>query len=578
MTNIDYNTLIAEGIQAMRKERNELRIKWIENRDWDIDPQLQEAYAAKEWHFDLQRRFKLHPVVVHMLTRHEPADWKRLLQEWPHISESDPNRLAYTRDEAAGKRDLQTVTSVGKYIKRHWPNVPDHKLRDAQAVYHPDTLEIVEGIEQLIVGIELGPRSCMQSGYGSIPFNEQDHRQMKRWLNDKTEEVPDWYSHPYAVYAPEYGWKMVIRKNCEGQILGRCLINENGKVYVRSYKRGKVDSDSSETDHIIEAWLNERGWTKIDAWPEGTKFSSIEHPSDDDLWLLPYIDGNGEDCRKLTLCSGWFERSDEGEYNCCNTNGEADYDPPPRMVECDHCHTEVPEASLISTDEDSRVCSSCFHHYYTYAYRAGPRGQARTVVVAQENTSPVYRSYLAYERGEHSTPVVTESIPSHYVYLPGCKCYADIDYTVMATNGYRFFADDPSLVRLYEDCPVAHSRYAHKDDAWQDGYGNWHSNELDAVIVNGKEYVEKDCIQCELTGQWYLCGSDFFMSSDGQYIAKEALERVSSDAEWGDELLAEFHQDEINAATIKENLRYLREKSQAAIYMANHYINYYAAV
>ena len=167
------------------------------------------------------------------------------------------------------------------------------------------------------------------------------------------------------------------------------------------------------------------------------------------------------------------------------------------------------------------------------------------------------------DRGQ-ATPVVTGSIPNGYVYVENRVCYADVGFVVRATGGAYYFPDDPDVVRLAEECPAEHERYAHKSDAWEDGYGNWHSNEFDAVTVNGKEYAEKDCIQCDLTGQWYLQGSDFFMSSDGQYIAKEALERVSSDAEWGDELLAEYNQDEINARVLAESVKYLQAQAQAS--------------
>ena len=561
MTNIDYNTLIAEGIKAMRAARNELRIRWIENTNWDIDPQLHAEYAEREWHFDLQRRFKLHPVVVYMLKSYEPTSWQALLLEWPHISETDPGRLAYTRDEAAGKRDLQTVTSVGKYIKRHWPNVPDHKLRDAQATYHPDTVEIVQGVKELIMGVELGPQSCMKSSYGSIPFESDDNRQMKRWIANPEAEEPDWMLHPYSVYAPQYGWKMALRKNAGGEVLGRCLLNENGKVYVRSYQRGKTDSDSSETDHVIEAWLNDRGWKKLAAWPEGCKLAYVEHPKEDGEPLLPYIDGSADNARKVSRCADHFERDNDGEYNCCNTNGEADYEEPPQMVSCVNCGESVDEEDTYGTDDGS-VCHYCYNEHYVHAFRGNGRV---TVLMLEDYTARVFDSWRAFNVGFISTPVDRENVPSDFVWVESCGCYTEVDNTVRAAEGEYYFTDDPAIVRLSEECPDSGEWYALEEDAWKDRYGNWHSDAVKSVEIDGKLYLEDDCIQCELTGIWYHSTDEFVIMADGRSIAACAFDRVSSDAEWGDDDMTEYRTDMGYKAVLEEARLALERNALARI-------------
>ena len=131
---------------AIWRARQNVRLQWLRTPPSQEAITLYERYTEHDWFFDLRGRFSLHPVVEHLVKAYRPNDWQQLLLEHPHASESDPNRLAYTRDEAAGKADRQTITSVGKYIKRHWPALPDHVLRDAAALYVPDRVEHGTGI------------------------------------------------------------------------------------------------------------------------------------------------------------------------------------------------------------------------------------------------------------------------------------------------------------------------------------------------------------------------------------------------------------------------------------------------
>ena len=88
------------------------------------------VYRSRDWHYRLQTRFNLHPAVVAAFNMHDPEDWQQLLLEWPHVATTDGTRLAYTRDERSGQDDRQTLTSLGKYIKQHWPRMADHHIRD----------------------------------------------------------------------------------------------------------------------------------------------------------------------------------------------------------------------------------------------------------------------------------------------------------------------------------------------------------------------------------------------------------------------------------------------------------------
>lgn len=545
---IDYTYLINDGIAAMKANRNVLRRKWLDNTNWDIDVQLCAEYQGLEWHFTLQRRFPLHPVVTHLLQRYKPNDSNALLLEWPHIAESDPCRLAYTRDERSGKADRQTLTSVGKFIKRHWPELKDHQLRDAQTVYHPDTLEIGEGIEFLIQGIEFGPQSCMKSSYGNIPFTNSDNDKLKRFLQGEAVEVP-WEKHPYSVYEARYGWKMAIRKTADGVFKGRCLLNSECKGYVRSYARGKTDADQSQTDHVIEAWLNEQGWTKLKVWPEGLKLAELDHPEGRGH-LFPYIDGESSDSRRLRKEEGYFVRSDTGNYTCDHTDGTAQYEEPEKRVFCPDCEEFHVESDMNDVFGDRQVCDSCIGNY---SWTTTSQGTFR---MPDENTTAAYTSYQRRLSGQEHTRIYSQDVPEDYVWMADYDCYSPINYAKLCTDGVYRFASDPNVVMLKKD--YGGSRYAHFENVIVDALGNDYAEEEAFREVDGKIYLEENCVKCDLSGMWYKPGTSILRLSNGDRVAEELMERVSSDAEWGDDVMGEFRERMVEKASYERSSSPLR--------------------
>lgn len=567
---------------AMYEARRKARTAWLEVRHSAEDSEATKAYKDMkaneayelyrhhDWYFDLRSRFTLHPVVDHLVKAYRPNDWQQLLLEHPHISETDPNRLAYTRDEVAGKANRQTLTSVGKYIKRHWPALPDHVLRDAAALYVPDKIEHGTGIQFLIRGVEFGPRSCMQSGYGTIPFKDSDLKQLKLWMGDPDEyDEPRWELHPYSVYVPEYGWGMVIRTS-EGQVLGRCLTwtdpeDASRKVFVRSYARNKGgDLAQSGSDHAIEAWLKERGFVKRDGWPHDAKFAQLCHPSGD--YMMPYLDGNTVDDRRVS--EGWdnerkdnyFYRDPSGDYTCDNTDGSASRDDDDDDDDeddedynyCEDCNSRVhyENTYYVGRDEDHCVCESCFNDYIMV------RGSRRSWIgrsngygyneyhIRQEDASPVYSSHRNADNGCEDYHVDSDHLPDDVVrtYNDG---YAGIDDVVRCTDDEYYFPDDPNVVELAEECPSTGAYYASKgDDAWEDGDGKWHSDSIDYVEIDGEKYPKSDCWQCHGTGLWYREDGpeDYVYDNDGNKYASDFFDRVSIAAEWGDELTAEVRE------------------------------------
>jgi hypothetical protein len=265
-------------------------------------------------------------------------DWREILLEFPHVSTEDPTKIAYTRDDNSGERDIQTRTSLGKYIKRHCPSAPDHIIRNFTALHDVASgqIKLLHTTQQMIHAVQSGPSSCMQDD----DFEEWDH-------------------HPYEVYAPEFGWHMAVRY-VDGTIMGRCLLNDNNnhKTYVRSYRRA---DGHSPTDEAIEAWLSTQGYTKKCDWDDGLRLKHLTHNGD---IIMAYLDGG---TKAVDDCGGGvFKISSDGEYEADNSNGYLG-DQVGR-AECEYCGDRYHNDDMywVNRREDTQVCGDCLSSNYTY--------------------------------------------------------------------------------------------------------------------------------------------------------------------------------------------------------------------
>ena len=305
---------------------------------------------SRAWYANLRHNYDMHPAVRAAVFKVRPRDWQQLILEHPHRSVTDPNRLAYTRDERAGMDDKQTVTTIGKYLARHF-DLPDHEIRDIVAMHTcNDKIEFIHDLDEMIFTVNQGPNSCM------------------KW--DTREFVPcaDGVSrHPYAVYDPEYGWHMARRVTNTGSIDGRalCVTDRSGdKYFVRSFKRGESYSHSDES---LEAWLKAQGYEHRDAYDCGQKIAY--HKTRHGDVLAPYIDG---DTNNATLhCDGYLKLTDDsGDYELRETSGVASET---RNISCDDCGEGVHEedAFCVGVWEDRYVCSCCRDSYVESRSRNG---------------------------------------------------------------------------------------------------------------------------------------------------------------------------------------------------------------
>lgn len=405
-----------------------------------------QTYTGRQWFIREYRKYRFHPAVDALIETWEPDNWQRLLLEWPHVSATDPNRLAYTASERHGIDDRQTITTIGKYLVRHFKGVPDHDIRDIVARFtYSGSISITDDLDEMIHAVINGPRSCMSSRF-NLRCTDGEQR------------------HPYAVYDPAYGWRMAIRKNGD-EILGRCLLHEDGDArgFVRSYKLG------SGVDEAIEAYLKNLGYEKFSEWPDGAQLGMIETRRGG--YLMPYIDG---DTQSVSMRKGYFVIDSGGEYSASITSGYIE-----DGEECSCCGGLHHEGFTVGYHFDAWV-GNCCEDQYTYAY--GRNGNE--YYVHNDNVVEVDGEY--YDVDYLCDNNIVEDVDGDYQH---------VDNVIYIESEEAYYPDDRRICYA-EDT----ERYELREDCWRCEESRcWYTNDTEYVEVDDKKYHPDNVPDAETT-------------------------------------------------------------------------------
>ena len=436
------------------------------------------VWGSRYWHQSLQRRFNLHPAVVAAFNMHDPEDWQQLLLEWPHVATTDVTRLAYTRDERAGHEDRQTLTSLGKYLKQHWPNLADHHIRDFVAKYATAaTFHIERTTEAIVNAVQKGPASCMQ-------FDEDDEAN-----RDQLNELG---AHPYEVYDPQYGWHVATRRMGH-QIVGRALLMQRDnsesmpKYFVRTYRHKDGERYSQPDDELVQ-WLRDQGYDHHNEW-KGERLAFIPiRDNRNGEFVAPYIDGGAQevDVENERLPDGAYKKylriTRGGEWQCSNQDGTATEQD---ACSCADCGNRISEDEQRGTGvyEDHVVGECCIDEY---THVIGRRGNE--YYVSNDEAVEVDGNY--YDRDYLSDNGIV-------VLWDGEYCSMD---DAVSVDGEWYRANDDAIVcdhdgeyQLINDCVELHDgEWALENDAWEcAGSGNFYLYDDDAPVeIDGNMYHE----------------------------------------------------------------------------------------
>ena len=398
---------------------------------------VRQTAPARDWHAREQMKYPMHPAVLKALeSDHRPTDWHLLVLEWPHVAATDSTRLAYTRDDRAGEADRQTVTTVGKYLTRHFKTLPDHVIRNLVALYAAgESCKFVHTMAEMLHHLHRGPHSCMVSA---------------REIRCHDGEV----RHPYQAYDPKFGWHMAVRTENDDTV-GRALCMDNGvheKYFVRTYVK---TGGYSYADEKLHAWLLEQGYRHRNGYMNGTKMAY--YPTSDDF-LAPYIDGNQQ---HVEIYNDELRIDSNGEYECGNTGGAPSGGD---RIECNDCGNRFEDGDgfWVGAYEDSHVCESCGNDDYTYAYSR--------------------RGHQHYIRNDDTVEVNGEYYDEDFLSDNEIVCLENGDYAELGDcverDGDWYVSDDPDVCYA-EDT----EEYELKDECWMCGESNnWYTNETLAVV------------------------------------------------------------------------------------------------
>ena len=434
---------------------------------------------ARITHIRLQAQ-PLHPAVLQALKDHEPADWVALFWEWPYVALTDPTRLAYSRSEAHLTQDRQTLTAPGKYLKRHFPSLPDHLIAAYAKTEQIEEFAFLETLEEMVAALEIATDawSCMQG------FANDDPEALRATLQGLPSEL-DISDSPYRVYSPNLGWKMAVRRTAKHEIKARALVCHN--AFVRSYTApDEGGKGRNQTDPQLEAWLEKQGIRKASNWG-GFKIEAISAYNECG-YLLPYLDGNVD---TVAHYRGDFIITGDGAvFTCSETDGDAEEI---SGENCEHCGDSTDEDDMHST-EDGPVCSHCYEHHYTYI---------------ESTRETINDQHVIHVNGE---PYDERNLPDDIVELANGD-YAEIGDVTVIDDEYHLTED---CVKLEE--PHEGSDYALREDAWQDCNDAWWHDDVESENIDGRLYAQHLCEYDELAEIYYEPGTDLKTLPSGMVV------------------------------------------------------------
>jgi len=387
--------------------------------------------ARRMWYLNQIRAHKFHECVEAALEAAFPKDLHQLVLEHPHVS-SD-GRLAYTQNDEKGDKNIQTVTTVGRYLKRHFPNLPDHEIRGLSV---PKTgCRIVKTMDEMQDALMRGPQSCMK-------WNSREN--------------------PYLSYCPTLGWGLAINE-VRGEIEGRALVHFPTMKFVRTYRR---EGGSTVSCELLQHWLKGAGFEHANAWDDGTKLLYLED-------LAPYLDGNTDTAREE---NGYWIIDGDGDYTLTNTDGTVDHDEDDEDDDdsyrgcCVCCESSVYDDDShiwAGADEDDLVCGRC-DGSYTYVYGRGGRQyyihEDRAVCIGNEDYD---REYL------HEQDDLRKLHNGEYLHEDDCF-YCEV--------AQEYYDEYDGVVDLKD------GRTAAVCNAWQCSISEeWYSNDVEHVEIDGEK-------------------------------------------------------------------------------------------
>jgi hypothetical protein len=229
-----------------------------------------------------------------------------------HLSQTDPECLAYFQTDDKLRRDISTKISVGRFVKKFWPDLPDHEVAAVVNAHRSEVgkrgVKFSTDPDEIVRIYEYGPRSCMK-GKDCV-----------------------------RVYGNSPDLAVAYLGNLESnEVSARAVVWPDEKLYVRVYG-----------DDLLRLLLEQQGYENCDL--DGARVRRIEERGS---VVMPYLDGPQN--AKESSCGQYMILTDDGEYECTNTSGYASGG----REQCDCCGDRYDPDDLYTATDGNRVCGDC---------------------------------------------------------------------------------------------------------------------------------------------------------------------------------------------------------------------------
>jgi len=261
---------------------------------------------------------------------------KYALEHFVYTAKMTPSKMAFAESETKGKKDIQTVIKVGRYLNRYFSDVLSADEIKVWANLHRKEnvdyeLKFAETEEEIEFVYETGPNSCMSGPACSF---------------EETKGI-----HPARVYAGPDTKIAYIERN--GNITARCVVIEKGsrKEYINSiYGDGDVLRD----------YLEDAGYESSDDGLEDCRLLLLKNSNNN--VIMPYLDGY---TTNYDIGTKYITVTNNGGYCAESTNGMGgDY----QSCFCEYCDESYEEGSGdYLSSVGVWVCDNCQGESFTEA-------------------------------------------------------------------------------------------------------------------------------------------------------------------------------------------------------------------
>lgn len=264
-----------------------------------------------------------------------------------HVSENNPQKVAFTESEAKGRMDRQKVMSADDYLAAFVTSDYDKRAYYVSLMYglsanveFVGTSDEIEAVYLEMTGYKSNPR---ESNYGGV-------------CSCMTFPA-DFFGgvHPVRTYgAGDLSLAFIRSPESEGgdesgRIIARALVWPERQICGRVYGPGAS---------TLRGALRSKGYSRFDDCAlVGARMLAIPHPNGDaNCYVMPYIDGHHyfawhDDEKHFVISDHGFEAANTGgyayTYNSC---------------ECERCGDACRESEMREVDGEM-WCGDCFHSY-----------------------------------------------------------------------------------------------------------------------------------------------------------------------------------------------------------------------